>query len=184
MVSVIHKVAYGVKHILELDIAGHNLVAYPDDTFIVSYPKSGNTWTRFLIANLLHPEPHLTLLDMERLVPAVDGQTRRFFRAMPRPRVIRDHGPFNPLYKNVIYIVRDPRDVVVSAYNFVLKGTTIDENYPITTFVNEFVRGARSVVGSWGGNVASWLATRGNTPRFLLLRYEDMLSKHLASWVE
>ena len=57
MVSVIHKMAYGVKHILELDIAGHNLVPYPDDTFIVSYPKSGNTWTRFLIANLLQSEP-------------------------------------------------------------------------------------------------------------------------------
>jgi Sulfotransferase domain len=177
MVSVIHKVAYGVKHILELDIAGRNLVAYPDDTFIVSYPKSGNTWTRFLIANLLQPDSPLTLLDMERLVPAVDGQTRRFFKAMPRPRVIRDHGPFNPQYKNVIYIVRDPRDVVISAYNFVLKGAIIDESYPITTFVNEFVRGARSAVGSWGENVASWLATRGNTPRFLLLRYEDMLSE-------
>jgi hypothetical protein len=176
-VSVIHKLTYGVKHVLGLDMAGHNLVPYPDDTFIVSYPKSGNTWTRFLIANLLHPEPNLTLLDMERLVPAVDGQTRRFFRTMPRPRVIRDHGPFNPQYKNVIYIVRDPRDVVVSAYNFVLKATIVDEDYPITTFVNEFVRGARSAVGSWGENVASWLATRGNTPRFLLLRYEDMLSE-------
>ncbi len=175
--SVIHKLAYGVKHMLELDIAGHNLVAYPDDTFIVSYPKSGNTWTRFLIANLLQPEPPLTLLDMERLVPFVDGQTRRFFKAMPRPRVIKDHGSFNPQYKNVIYIVRDPRDVVVSGYNFALRGATIDESYPMTTFVNEFVRGARSVVGSWGENVASWLATRGNTPRFLLLRYEDMLSE-------
>jgi hypothetical protein len=169
--------AYGVKHILELDIAGHNLVAYPDDTFIVSYPKSGNTWTRFLIANLLQPEPPLTLLDMERLVPAVDSQTRRFFNAMPRPRVIRDHGPFNPQYKNVIYIVRDPRDVVISAYNFVLKGSIIDEGYPITTFVNEFARGSRSTFGSWGEHVASWLATRGNSPRFLLLRYEDMLSE-------
>jgi hypothetical protein len=176
-VSVIHKLTYGVKHVLGLDMAGHNLVPCPDDTFIVSYPKSGNTWTRFLIANLLHPEPNLTLLDMERLVPAVDGQTRRFFRTMPRPRVIRDHGPFNPQYKNVIYIVRDPRDVVVSAYNFVLKASVVDEHYPITTFVNEFVRGARSAVGSWGENVASWLATRGNTPRFLLLRYEDMLSE-------
>lgn len=176
--SVIHKVAYGVKHMLELDIAGPNLVAYPDDTFIVSYPESGNTWMRFLIANLLQPDPPLTPLDVERLVPAVDGQTRGFFKAMPRPRVIRDHGPFNPQYKNVIYIVRDPRDVVISAYNcVVLKGTIADESYPITTFVNEFVRGARSAVGPWGENVASWLATCGNSPRFLLLRYEDMLSE-------
>jgi estrone sulfotransferase len=176
-VSVIHKLAFGVKHILELDMAGHNLVPYPDDTFIVSFPKSGNTWTRFLIANLIQPDRPLTLLDMERLVPAIDGQTRAFFRAMPRPRVIRDHGPFNPQYKNVIYIVRDPRDVAVSTYNFALKGEIIDESCPITSFVNRFVSGSKSAVGSWGENVASWLATRGNTPRFLLLRYEDMLSE-------
>jgi hypothetical protein len=176
-VSVINKLAYGIKHIVGMDVAGHNLVAYPDDTFIVSYPKSGNTWTRFLIANLLQLDPPVTLLDMERLVPAVDGQTRGFFKRMPRPRVIRDHGPFNPEYKNVIYIVRDPRDVVISAYNFSLKGAIIDESYPLATFTNEFVRGVRSEFGSWGENVASWLATRGNSPRFLLLRYEDMLAE-------
>jgi hypothetical protein len=182
-VSVIDRLAYGVKHILELDIVGPNLVAYPDDTFVVSYPESGNTWSRFLIANLLQSDPPLTLPDMERLIPSVDGQTRGFFQRMPRPRVIEDHGSFSPQYKNVIYIVRDPRDVVISNYNsFVLESAIVkkgmvDESYPITTYVNEFVRGARPGVGSWGENVASWLATRGNSPRFLLLRYEDLVSE-------
>jgi sulfotransferase family protein len=175
-VSVIHKLAYSVKHMLALDKSGHNFVTYPDDTFIVSFPKSGNTWTRFLIANLLQLDPPVTFLDMERLVPSIDGQTRRFFKAMPRPRVLKDHAAFTPQYKNVIYIVRDPRDVALSAHNFLLKGTIIDESYPFMTFVSEFVKGVRSPVGSWGENVASWLATRGNSPRFLLLRYEDMLS--------
>ncbi len=35
--------------------------------------------------------------------------------------------------------------------------------------------GETSPYGSWGENVASWLATRQNSPGFLLLRYEDML---------
>jgi hypothetical protein len=173
---VIHKLGYGAKHILELDVPGQNLVVHPDDTFIVSYPKSGNTWTRFLIANLLQLEPPVTRRDMDRLVPAVDGQTRGFFKAMPRPRVIGDHGTFNPQYKNVIYIVRDPRDVVMSEYRFFLESAGIDESYPLTSFVNDFIRGVRSPVGSWAENVLSWLATRGNSRRFLLLHYEDMLS--------
>jgi len=174
---LIGQLAYGVKHVLELDHPKHNLVVYPDDTFIVSFPKSGNTWTRFLIANLLQLEPRITFLDMERLVPSPDGQARRFFKAMPRPRIIKEHASFDPQYKNVIYIVRDPRDVIISGYNFLLKGEIIDESYPYMTFVDEFIRGIRSHVGSWGENVASWLATRANSPRFLLLRYEDMLSE-------
>jgi hypothetical protein len=176
-VSVIRRLAYGIKHILELDEPRHHLAIYPDDTFVVSFPGSGNTWTLFLIANLLQPEPRVTLADLKRLIPAIDGQPRKFFRAMPRPRVIRHHESFHPQYKNVIYIVRDPRDVLISAYHSLPERTDLDGGDRLMSFVAEFVAGARSPVGSWGENVASWLATRGNAPRFLLLRFEDMWSE-------
>ena len=39
-----------VKYALGIDLAGRNFAVYPDDTFVVSYPRCGNTWTRFLIA--------------------------------------------------------------------------------------------------------------------------------------
>lgn len=177
LVSVIDRVAYGIKHLLEMDKPRHHLMIYPDDTFLVYFPGCGDSWTLFLIANLLQLDPRVTLLDVERLIPAIDGQTRRFFKAMPRPRVIRHHESFHPRYKNVIYIVRDPRDVLLSAYNSSLERTNSDGSYPFMSFVTEFVTGTRSPVGSWGENVASWLATRGSAPRFLLLRYEDLLSE-------
>lgn len=45
---------YGFKRVLKYalgtDIAGRNLAVYPDDTFIVSYPRWRDTWTRFLVA--------------------------------------------------------------------------------------------------------------------------------------
>ncbi len=40
---------------LGLHHPGRNLKVWPDDVFILSFPKSGNTWTRFLIANLAYP---------------------------------------------------------------------------------------------------------------------------------
>ena len=43
---------YGVRRALGLDPPGKSLQILPDDVFLVSFPKSGNTWTRFLLANL------------------------------------------------------------------------------------------------------------------------------------
>ena len=51
----------------------------------------------------------------------------------------------------------------------------IEDNYPIDRFVARFVAGETSPYGSWGENVAGWLATRYGRPGFLLLRYEDMV---------
>ena len=45
----------GYKQFFGLNKPGRNLRVFPDDVYIVSYPKSGNTWTRFLIANLIYP---------------------------------------------------------------------------------------------------------------------------------
>jgi Sulfotransferase domain len=122
-------------YLLGKDIAGRNLQVYADDTFIVSYPRSGNTWTRFLIANLLHPQGPVNLLDLERLVPDTEGQSRQYFSVIPRPRVIKSHQYFDPRYKRVIYVVRDPRDVALSYYHFQRKYRFIRDELPLKTFV-------------------------------------------------
>ena len=165
-----------VKYALGTDVAGRNLAICPDDTFLVSYPRSGNTWTRFLIANLLHPEPPVTFANIERLIPDCEAMSSRFVKSVPRPRIIKSHQYFDPRYKKVIYIVRDPRDVALSYYDFSRKYRQIEDNHPLTQFVSDFVAGRLSSFdwGTWGENVSSWFYTRNGRPEFLLLRYEDM----------
>lgn len=154
---------------------GRNLDVWPDDTFLISYPKSGNTWTRFLIANLVHPEIRADFSNINRLTPDPEGFSKRALASMPRPRILKSHQYFDPRYQRIIYIVRDPRDVALSQFHFHRKRKEIGDDYPLEKFVERFVAGETAPYGSWGENVASWLSTRHNRPGFLLLRYEDML---------
>ncbi len=171
------KLVWGAKWLLGMSRGGRNFGIYPDDTFLVSYPKSGNTWARFLLANLIFSGEGVRFSNLETKIPDVYKVTQNELRHVLRPRILKSHEYFDPRYKKVIYIVRDPRDVVVSYYHFHLKKGIIPDGYPLDRYLARFVAGDVDAYGSWRENVASWLATRYGTPNFLLLRYEDMLEQ-------
>jgi hypothetical protein len=94
-----------------------------------------------------------------------------------------DNDPFtnNSNTTGVIYIVRDPRNVITSLkYHFSI------ENYDIAKkmlFSNDQAIGTKlnnnssernflTLIGSWGAHYNSWKNTKKN---FLLIRYEDLL---------
>lgn len=152
-----------------------DITIYDDDVFLTSYPRSGNTWTRFLIGNLVHQNEEVTFISVERLVPDMYKHSDRVLRKLPRPRVVKSHECFDPRYKKVIYIVRDPRDVAVSNYHWELKLRSVPDGYPIENFVPRWMNpDFWPRIGSWGDHVSSWLATRQGREGFLLLRYEDL----------
>jgi sulfotransferase family protein len=174
---VIKRLIGVTRRALGIHRPGRDLIILPDDTFLVSYPKSGNTWTRLLIANLLSPNKPADFRAINRLVPDPSSETKRHFMHMPRPRVIKSHFVFDPRYPRVIYIVRDPRDVVISEYHYQRKTRNIDDHYPLEEYVRRFIAGETYVENaSWGEHVTGWLSARDGDPRFLLLRYENMLS--------
>jgi hypothetical protein len=166
----------GLRMALGLHQPGRNLTVFPDDTFIVSYPKSGNTWTRFLVANLVYPDASPDFSNINLIIPDPEALSKRCLNRLPRPRIIKSHQYFDPRYKRIIYVVRDPRDVALSQYHFQRKRTLIGDDYPIERFVARFVAGETSPYASWGENVAGWIATRHKTSDFMLLRYEDMIA--------
>jgi len=172
---MIQRLVRGTRRALGLHHPGRNLEVWPDDVFILSFPKSGNTWTRFLIANLMYPDTPADFSNINRLTPDPEASSKRELARMPRPRIIKSHQYFDPRYKRVIYVVRDPRDVALSQFHFYRKRGLLEDGYPPERFAPRFVAGETTPYGSWGENVAGWLATRQNRPGFLLLRYEDML---------
>jgi hypothetical protein len=178
MRNLIHKLLRHCRTTLSVAMgrteAGRLLTVLPEDVFIVSYPKSGNTWTRFLIGNLIHQDEPVTFANVELKVPSIYIHPDRVLRS--RPRILKSHECFDPRYSKVLYIVRDPRDVAVSTYHYFIKMGRIPDSCTMLEFVPRWIKQEfEPTYGPWGDHVQSWLSTRQDSGRFLLLRYEDML---------
>jgi len=178
--------------------------------WIASYPKSGNTWVRsFLSAYYFSKDG---VFDIKNLTRIEDYPNKQFFSQTVKEGEIHNHWEesqkkinkegkvkflktHNSLIKafgndftqpkyslGVIYIVRDPRNVITSVknhndfsnYEEALKFMQNDnailndykhlKNYAKTTIIN-----------SWRINYQSWI--QNNFYRRLTIRYEDMISK-------
>lgn len=151
------------------------VTSYDDDVWIVSYPKSGNTWTRFLLANTVAGDKVVDWSNIERIVPDIYINRDPLLKGLPRPRYFKSHEGYRPEYRRVVFIVRDPRDVAVSYYHFVRKTKTLPVDASMDDFMTKFIDGKIDSYGNWGENVGSWLGARRGTDSFLVVRYEDLL---------
>lgn len=147
---------------------------FDDDIWIVSYPKSGNTWVRFLVGNLVDPSTPITWENLESRVPDFYKHSASTLKTYSRPRLIKSHEPYHPRYRNVIYIVRDPRAVIVSYYHHLRRHSVIDDLTPISALVDRFLQGSLIQYGAWSTHVTGWMSASPRRHRLLLLRYESL----------
>lgn len=145
-----------------------------DDTFIVSFPKSGNTWLRFLIAHLISDRNDITFRNIDQLVPDIYTSYQQV-NHLPSPRYIKAHHSTQFAdFPKTLYIVRDYRDVLVSYYGY--QQALGDFSGTFSSFVCSL--NAHHPFGSWKDHVyAAINFERSNPARLLFLRYEDLLSE-------
>ncbi|KAL3882635.1 hypothetical protein ACJMK2_028959 [Sinanodonta woodiana] len=106
-----------------------NFKVREDDIWVVSYPRSGTTWTQeivYLIKSGLNFEAaNSQIIDdrfpfLEFMYPGIQN-----VESMSSPRLIKTHLPLGLLPKEIhekkpkiIYVCRNPKDIVVSYYYF------------------------------------------------------------------
>ncbi len=147
----------------------------PNDVFLASFPRSGNTWVRVIIANILHPNRLLqSLSELDELTPDIhkglpdDAGGRRVIKTH-RPFFLR-HGRNEPrLYQRAIYIVRHPYNVARSLFHYLSFQDKVESWEDVLSVM--ILGNARW--GSWQSNVLSWRSA-GDEREVLMLRYEDL----------
>lgn len=153
--------------------------------WLASYPKSGNTWVRFLLYYYIYGELSETRVLNERIPECARADLAALTAQATRetPLLVKTHWALSPTMPHAehtagaIYIIRHPKDVLLSLINFYRlrdpESKWTDEQI-VRLFINSGgdPSAAKMGFGTWVENVTTWLIQR----RFplLLVRYEDL----------
>lgn len=159
----------------EHEIAEHGLST---DVFVISYPKSGRTWHRFLLGNYLAGVLGLPLSEaagVEKITAAMPGMAMRyshnganFVDPIPATHpIVAD--PRLWTGKRVIFLARDPKDVLVSAW-FHAKHRQSSYSGPISDFVRSKYTGIEKLLVAHN----RWWEHRHRASSFMVTTYEEM----------
>ena len=176
--------------------------------WIASYPKSGNTWIRSFLTAYYFCEDGI--FDINKLNHIQDYPNKQFFKNEVKEGEIHKHWDksqkaivnekkikflkthnslitafgndfTSPKYSlGVIYIIRDPRNVITSVKNhndfetydkaleFMQNENTVISDYK---YLNNHAK--TNIINSWRINYQSWLSN--NRYRRMMIKYEDLI---------
>jgi hypothetical protein len=150
------------------------------DAFIIAHPRSGSTWLRTILTNIILPDARSDPDVFNALIRGVSVRSAQDIRSMPSPRLLTSHTAYLPGLPKVLYMVRDGRDAIISFYEFSVfrnrrLGKLIERKYiDFSVFLDRYYAGEYGHV--WDHHVESWLGMGQEKmgDRLMLLRYEDL----------
>jgi hypothetical protein len=148
--------------------------------WIASYPKSGNTWVRFLLHHYLWGEPRNSLElnaripDLHRPAGRIDTSGERLF--VKTHFALTDSLPYLAMTDRAIVVKRHPKDVLLSGANYAR--LTSARAPDAEAYARAFIAHggdpawAQMGFGTWAGHLESW-TTAGRFP-VLVTSYEAL----------
>jgi sulfotransferase family protein len=170
----------------DMDLIENEFVAKDGDVFVVTYPRSGTTWTEqmvhLLVNNGEQGEQRITdAVPWLETLPHRPNGMHEFLKTMPERRLFTSHLPYplmprlNNTTAKIVYVARNPKDVAVSTYfHNQSKGGyegTWDEHFQL--FLTRDVG-----FGPYFDHVLPWWEASQHHKNILFLKYEDMKNDH------
>jgi hypothetical protein len=151
----------------------------PQDIFQASYPRSGSTWLRFILFEILKGE-EAGFGKIDKCIPEIH-QHRGVPPILPEGgRLIKTHEQYRKEYTRSVLLVRDIRDVLLSSHarSVELGLAPLVSKGDFDSFMMAMLKGTALQMGSWQEHTRTWLdsplAKNGN---LMVVRYEDLRKK-------
>jgi hypothetical protein len=156
----------------------------PDDVILATFPKSGSTWTSYLLQQIrsgADDDFDDIKNEVVDITPGHWDPARQPF-AEPqrfRPRTFKTHGSYTlcPKGAGYIYVGREPKDILWSLYHFIHDLLGIDEWVPLDRFYRDYFIerfGTGHDIGNVWDHILGWHPLRGEA-NMLWLHYEDLV---------
>ncbi|XP_048464035.1 sulfotransferase 4A1 isoform X2 [Rhincodon typus] len=169
-----------------------NFPVRESDIWIVTYPKSGTSLLQelvYLVSQDADPD-EIGIMNIDEQVPVLEYPQPGLdiIKELTSPRFIKSHLPYRFLpvdlhngQSKVICMARNPKDLVVSYYQFHRSLRTMSYRGTFQEFCRRFMNDKLGY-GSWFEHVQEFWEHRMDS-NVLFLLYEDLL-KNLAGTVE
>ena len=158
-------------------------ISQETDIFLLSYPKCGRTWLRLLLGKTFVNHFNLdtaNMLELKKLsnlneqIPKIEISHDDYPHCKPFDFIESDKHAYEG--KKIIFLIRDPRDIVVSYYfQYTKRGDKLlanDETFNgnISQFIRHPIGGIQSIIRFF--NI--WAENAALPQDFMILRYEDL----------
>ena len=153
--------------------------------WLASYPKSGNTYLRFLLYNYLYGEPKSST-DIGKKIPdlhKIISKKKSLNLNLDNHIFCKTHYIFTQKHPYInqtsgaIYLLRNPRDVLLSNLRYfqMIKSGPVEPFSFAANFLDNYgvEQWKKFGYGSWPQHVSSWMAGIGQFP-LLFIKYESL----------
>ena len=173
----------------DMDLIAKEFIPKDGDVFVVTYPRSGTTWTEQMVHLLVNKgeqgEQRITdAVPWVETLPHRPNGMIEFLKTLPERRLFTSHLPY-PLMPpiqgttaKIIYVARNPKDVAISTYfQNQSKGGyegACEEHF-------ELFLGGDVGFGPYFNHILPWWEASQKDERILFMKYEDMKHDHAGS---
>lgn len=172
-----------VAHSMESLEYAQNFSVEDTDVFAVTYPKSGTIWMQEILPLVLNGgdlTPIQTIPNWDRVPWLEENRLAVVVDQLTSPRALVTHFPyhlmppsFHASKAKVIYVMRNPKDVMVSSYYFHQMAGFLSDPGTFDEFMAKFLEG-QVLFGKWTDHVKSWRHTELGD-RIMYITYEEMV---------